>query len=98
MTWTQVEHLSQNDFLDYVQTLSPEEQKIEIKKFSKRMLKLEMKKNICFYSFIKNYSPRDFKIIHRLPFVSQRVICKHVKYWNETHPLNKIKTLRIFYY
>ena len=57
-----------------------------------------MKKNNCFYNFVKNYSSRDFKIINNKKYVSQRVICKHVKYWNEIHPDNKIKKLRVFFY
>jgi hypothetical protein len=100
--WISVEYLNNDDFCLYMDTLSEDEKAVELAQFSKRvgkkMLKDEMKKNNCFYNFIKSYSSRDFKIIKNKKHVSQRVICKHVKYWNETHPNNKIKNLRIFFY
>jgi hypothetical protein len=98
MTWTQVDHLNQTEFMEYIETLSDDDKQKEIKKYSKRLLKNEMKKYISFYNFIKNYSPRDFKIIKGSPHVSQRVLYKHVKYWNEIHPNNSIKKLQIFFY
>lgn len=100
--WISVDYLNQDEFYTYMQELTEDERAIELAQFSKRvgkkLLKEEMKNNICFYNFIKNYSPRDFKIIKNKKYVSQRVICKHVKYWNEIHTDNKIKNLRIFFY
>lgn len=101
-TWISVNYLDPKEFSLYLDTLSDDEKNMELAEYSKRqakrMLKQEMKNNNCFYTFIKNYSPRDFKIIRNLPYVSQRVIIKHVKYWNEMHPEKKIKNLRIFFY
>jgi predicted nuclease of restriction endonuclease-like RecB superfamily len=101
-TWISVDYLNPTDFSSYLDTLDDDEKNIELVEYSKRqakrMLKQEMEKNDCFYTFIKNYSPRDFKIICGLSYVSQRVIIKHVKYWNEMHPEKKIKKLRIFFY
>jgi hypothetical protein len=100
--WISVDYLNQDDFYMYIQELSEDERAIELAQFSKRvgkkLLKEEMKKNNCFYNFIKSYSSRDFKIIKNKKYVSQRVICTHVKFWNETHPNNKIKNLRVFFY
>jgi len=56
-----------------------------------------MKRWECFYNFMKDYSYRDYKLINNKPYVSQRVVDKHVKYWNIVHPTNKIKKLRIFF-
>ena len=61
------------------------------------MLKEYMKIFDDFYRFIKEYSPCDFKIIHRKPHVSQRVISQHVDLWNETHEKSKLRTLRVFF-
>lgn len=96
--WTHIEHLDHKDFMEYVDTLPDKEKIFEIKKHSRRMLKDEMRKYISFYNFIEKYSPRDFKIIKGKKYVSQRVIREHVKYWNQTHPFNTIKKLRIFFY
>lgn len=100
--WISVEYLNPDDFYTYMQDLSEDDRAVELAQFSKRfgkkLLKEEMKKNNCFYNFVKNYSSRDFKIINNKKYVSQRVICKHVKYWNEIHPDNKIKKLRVFFY
>lgn len=101
-TWISLNYLNPKEFSSYLDTLDEDEKNIELAEYSKRqakrMLKQEMKTSKCFYTFIKNYSPRDFKIIQGLSHVSQRVIIKHVKYWNETHPEKKIKKLRIFFY
>ena len=57
--WISVEYLNNNDFCLYMDTLSEDEKAIELAQFSKRsgkkMLKEEMKKNNCFYNFIKKY-------------------------------------------
>jgi len=56
-----------------------------------------MKKYSNFYNFVERYSPKDLSVINGKKFVSQRVICQHVTHWNETHPKNKIKNLRVFF-
>ena len=101
-TWISVNYLGTDEFCNYLNTLSEDERNIELANFSKRqakkMLKDDMKNNSCFYNFIKNYSPRDYQVINGDKYVSQRVICKHIKYWNQIHPNNKIKNLRVFFY
>ena len=101
-TWISVNYLNHGEFYNYLNTLSDEERNIELVQYSKRhakkLLKDEMRNNTCFYTFIKNYSPRDYQVINQVNYVSQRVICKHVKYWNQIHPENKIKNLRVFFY
>ena len=99
--WVPVDYLNIDDFYEYIQTLPEDQRAIELRQFSKReakkILKEGMKESSCFYDFIKHYSHRDFKNIKGLPYVSQRVLIKHVKYWNITHPKNKINSLRIFF-
>ena len=101
-TWISVNYLCPDEFYNYLNTLSEDERTIELVNYSKRqakrMLKDDMRNNTCFYTFIKNYSPRDYKVINGVSHVSHRVISKHVNYWNQTHPVNKIKNLRIFFY
>lgn len=100
--WLSVNYLSPDEFGEYLQTLPDDERARELVEFSKRhakkLLKEDMKRSSCFYTFIKNYSSRDFKIINGQKYVSQRVIVNHVKYWNDTHPNNRIKKLRVFFY
>ena len=98
MSWTHIEHLSQDEFMEYVDTLSDKEKVREIKKYSRKLLKDEMKNYFSFYTFIQNYSPRDFRIIQGEKHVSHRVVREHVRYWNQTHPQKPIRKLRIFYY
>ena len=101
MEWITLNYLEPDDFFVYLQGLSEDERAVELCQYSKRhakyLLKKEMKKWNCFYKFMENYSYRDFKIIHNIPHVSQRVILEHVKYWNKVHPTNKINELRIFF-
>jgi hypothetical protein len=100
--WLSINYLTPDDFSEYLKTLPEDERSIELAQFSKRyakkILKEGMKASTCFYQFIQDYSSRDFKIINGKPHVSQRVIIKHVKYWNDTHPYNHIRKLRIFFY
>jgi hypothetical protein len=99
--WISVNFLDPDEFYEFLQTLPEEHQALELKNYSKRLakkiLKEEMKTCECFYDFMEIYSRRDFKIIKGEKYVSQRVVSKHVKYWNITHPEKRIKTLRIFY-
>jgi len=101
-TWISVNYLDHEEFCNYLNTLSEDERNIELAQYSKRqakrMLKDDMRNSKCFYTFIENYSPRDYQVINGIKHVSQRVISKHVKYWNQTHPKNKIKNLRVFFY
>ena len=101
-TWISVNYLCPDEFCKYLNTLSEDERNIELSQYSKRqakrMLKDDMRNSKCFYKFIKTYSPRDYQVINGITHVSQRVICKHLKYWNQTHPENKIKNLRVFFY
>lgn len=102
-TWTSVNFLKQDDFLEYLDTLPENERSDELKKFSQReavnILKKDMKAcKTNFYNFIARFSPADFKIINRKSHVSQRVIDSHVNYWNEVNPDKKVKTLRVFLY
>ena len=99
--WIPVDYLNTDDFYDYLQTLPEDQRALELQQFSKReakkILKKGMKESNCFYDFIRYYSQKDFKFIKNIPHVSQRVLIKHVKYWNLTHPKNKINNLRIFF-
>ena len=102
-TWTSINFLNKDDFLEYLETLPEAERPDELKKYSQceavNILKNDMKKcNMNFYNFIAQFSPADFKIINRKSHVSQRVIDTHVNYWNEVNPEKKIKTLRVFLY
>ena len=98
--WTEIKHFNIDDFYTYLYTLPEEQQAKELETFGKRqsllLLKTDMKKYINFYEFIKQYSPRDYKILNNKPYVSQRVIIKHVEIWNELH-CQQIKRLRIFF-
>jgi hypothetical protein len=101
--WIPVDTLGKKDFLEYLETLPESERSEELVKFSQKeaihILKKEMKDSKTnFYNFISKFSPADFKIINRKSHVSQRVIVKHVKYWNEVNPTKKVKTLRVFLY
>ena len=98
--WTEINHFDIDDFYTYLYTLSEEHQAKELEIFGKQqslmLLKTEMTKYNNFYEFIKQYSPRDYKKLNNKPYVSQRVIIKHVELWNELH-FPKIKILRIFF-
>ena len=98
--WTEIQHFSIDDLYKYIKTLPEEQQAKELETFGKQqsliLLKNEMKKYNNFYDFIKQYSPRDYKILNNKSYVSQRVIIKHVELWNEVHSQN-IKRLRIFF-
>ena len=98
--WTEVKHFNTDDFYTYLYTLPEEQQAKELEQFGKQqslfLLKTDMKKYNNFYDFIKQYSPRDYKILNNKPYVSQRVIIKHVELWNELH-CQEIKRLRIFF-
>jgi predicted nuclease of restriction endonuclease-like RecB superfamily len=101
-SWISINYLSPSEFSKYLDTLSDDEKNEELARYSKRhansILKDEIKKHTCFYSFIKSYSPRDYKLIRKVPHVSQRVVITHVKFWNDVHPEKKIKKLRVFFY
>jgi len=98
--WTEVKHFNVDDFYTYLYTLPEEQQAKELEQFGKQqslfLLKTDMKKYNNFYEFIKQYSPRDYKILNNKQYVSQRVIIKHVELWNEIHS-QSIKRLRIFF-
>lgn len=98
--WTEIKHFDVDDFYTYLYTLPDDQQAKELETFGKQqslmLLKYDMKQYTSFYEFIKQYSPRDFKILNNKPYVSQRVIIKHVELWNELHS-NEIKRLRIFF-
>ena len=102
MTWVPLDHLSDSDFKDYLNTIpednKPTELQQHMKLKSEGILKEEMKKYTNFYNFIKKYSPNDFKTIKNKGHVSQRVLTKHLKFWNEIHPSNQVKNLRVFFY
>jgi len=102
MTWVPLDHLSDVDFKEYLNTVPEDEKSIELKHHiklkSEILLKEEMKKYSNFYNFIKKYSPRDFKTIKNKGHVSQRVINVHLRFWNEIHPNNQVKNLRVFFY
>ena len=98
--WTLVNYLKIEEIYDYISTLPDEEQMYELERSGKHMsielLKNDMKLSDNFYDFIKQYSPKDFKIIQKKQYVSQRVIQTHVELWNETHN-TRLKKLRIFF-
>ena len=98
--WTEVKHFNVDEFYTYLSGLSEEQQAHELETFGKQqslmLLKTDMIKYTNFYEFIKQYSPRDYKILNNKPYVSQRVIIKHVELWNELH-CRQIKRLRIFF-
>jgi hypothetical protein len=96
--WNSVDFLDDQEFNAFVDTIEDgDEKETEIKLHSKRLLINEMKKYSNFYNFVERYSPKDLSVINGKKFVSQRVICQHVTHWNETHPKNKIKNLRVFF-
>ena len=101
MTWIPVDYLDPDEFYNYLQTLPEDHRALELRQFSRRLakkiLKEEMEKWNCFYDFVEDYSSRDFKKINGIKHVSQRVLIKHVKYWNIIHPTNTIKKLRVFF-
>lgn len=98
--WIEIKYFNIDDFYTYLYTLSEEQQTKELETFGKQqsliLLRNDMKKYNNFYEFIKQYSPRDYKILNNKPYVSQRVIIKHVELWNELHS-QAIKKLRIFF-
>ena len=98
--WTEIKHFNVDDFYTYLYTLPEEQQAHELEMFGKQqslvLLKNDMVRFNNFYEFIKQYSPRDYKILNNKPYVSQRVIIKHVQLWNELHTA-EIKRLRIFF-
>ena len=98
--WTEIPYFNVDDFYTYLHTLPEELQAHELQLFGKQqsllLLKNDMMKYNNFYEFIKQYSPRDFKILNNKQYVSQRVIIKHVQLWNEIHT-SDIKRLRIFF-
>ena len=99
--WINVNLLNKTDFMNYLETLPEDEKSLELKQFSQKtgesIVKEDMKLYDDFYSFISAYSPKDYKNYFGVKYVSQRVISTHVEYWNEVHPANKLKTLRIFF-
>ena len=98
--WIKISHFNSDEFETYIQTLSETEQEEALHQYGKKqsfiLLEDDMKKYNNFYTFIKNYSPRDYKFIRNNPHVSQRVIATHVELWNSVH-IRQIKTLRIFF-
>ncbi len=102
MSWVPLNHLSDTEFNEYLDTIPEDNKSIElrqhIKMKSEVILKEEMKKYTNFYNFIKKYSPKDFKIIKNRGHVSQRVLNTHLQFWNEIHPSNPINNLRVFFY
>ena len=98
--WVNIDYIDIDDFHNYLKYLPEDEQAYELEFYGKQqsliMLKNEMLKEKNFYYFVKNYSPRDYKIINNRSHVSQRVIKTHVELWNEIHK-TRIKKLRIFF-
>lgn len=98
--WECVDFLEREEFEEYIQCLDENDKAHELELYGKHMsivlLRDYMKTFTNFYSFIREYSPCDFKMIHRKPHVSQRVIVQHVQMWNEVNK-NKIKTMRVFF-
>ena len=102
MNWIPIDHLSDKDFMDYLRTLPENFRAPELQRHTKskatQILKDEMSKHTNFYSFIKKYSPKDYKLINSKGHVSQRVLLNHVNMWNEIHPNNEVKHIRVFFY
>lgn len=98
--WISIPHLSESDFMKYLNTLSEDDHAKELQQYGKQLaielLRDDMTKYTSFYKFMKSYSPKDYKYTNRKEYVSQRVIAKHVELWNETHT-KKLRTLRIFF-
>ena len=64
---------------------------------AENMLIDDMKKYANFYTFVRNFSPVDYKIIYNKEHVSQRVMFKWRILWNSVHPENQLDTLNIFF-
>ena len=66
--WTEIKHFNVDDFYNYLYTLPEELQAKELEIFGNQqsliLLKTEMKKYYNFYEFVKQYSPRDYKILN----------------------------------
>jgi len=99
--WVNVDYLSNNEFNNYLDSITNDIQAEELRLYTKReairILKDEISKYDNFYDFVKNYSPRDYKCVKGKEYVSQRVLNDHVKYWNEIHNDLEIKLLRVFF-
>lgn len=100
--WVNLNLLNKEDFMEYLETLPEDQKSEELKEFSQRegenIVKEDMKLYDDFYSFISAYSPRDYYInVFGIRYVSQRVVATHVEYWNQIHPTNTLKTLRVFF-
>ena len=99
--WESIEFLKDRELEDYLCTLDEDSRARELelygKYYSNELLKEHMKKFSNFYSFVKDYSPCDFRLVRNKPHVSQRVIVQHVQMWNDIHCPKKIKTLRVFF-
>lgn len=98
--WTKIDYFNIDEFYSYLYTLPEEQQADELATFGKQqsmiLLKDDMIKYKNFYEFIKNYSPRDYRIINNKPWISQRVINTHIQLWNSLH-IHRITKLRVFF-
>lgn len=100
LDWNEVQNLSISEFNKYLSTLSSDMQleasQLETKRQGIQILKTLMKTHSTFYSFIKDFSPVDYKNIKGIPHVSKRVIGCHFNMWNAIHPNRSIKKLNTF--
>jgi hypothetical protein len=98
--WIDVKQFNVSEFNLYLEYLTEDEKAKQIEIYGKNkaleLLKKDMCKYDCFYTFVKDFSPIDYKVMNRVQYVSQRVITKHVELWNDLHH-KKLKSLRIFF-
>ena len=98
--WYEIENLSNLEFNEFLNTINNDEQCLHLQKETERkgieILKEEMKQYYNFYTFIRNFSPIDHKIIKGIPHISQRVIGNHYNMWKEIHPYSHLNKLNIF--
>ena len=98
--WVKLTHLSFNEFEEYIEFLSDTEkelaQQYETQRKGREIILDMMKEYSNFYTFIKNFSPVDYKYIDKKQYVSNRVTTTHLELWHITHPYSKLEHLRVF--